>query len=418
MSARVPRAARLGPRMRGPAAAALSLALTLAAVFPAAVWGATHTAPNPNRRALAAVADVRAAITAIQQAAALTTSGPDRYKQSAHQALNALVGADSRAYRADAGNPADRPGALGHLDWLLHRPGSPPWAPAVHAAWVHVVVARSRLEDALRAKDLDSFAGDMSDALESLEMALGRRSQGDSIGALTGAIATTELGVPAGARVVDGCRRPQSAPAYGVVDGKLVYVALPLHDKGTKVPSTLAATAVKVSDGYVVIDTPAADASHHLCAQAKDGTQASATTASARNTTDNPKLPALYTKAQAKHGKKIFAEHCQKCHGKNMQGTSAPPNGGRAFLKKADALGWSMADMRRVVVDSMPMNNPGTLSAEQYSAVLAYLLATDCYPAGDDAFPTEATAKLKDTALKLPRTVKPDHPDTGTCELH
>ena len=126
----------------------------------------------------------------------------------------------------------------------------------------------------------------------------------------------------------------------------------------------------------------------------------------------------LYTKAQAVKGQQVFAHNCVACHGGNEQGKSGPAIAGKAFLKRAKLLGWSVEDMRHVVVSTMPRNNPGSLSDQQYANVLAYLLASDCYPAGQTPFPTKETPKLKNTKLQMPANAKPDNPKTDTCNLH
>lgn len=378
-----------------------------------------------HREATAALTDTRAAIAEIERAADLTTSGPDRYRAAARRAINALVGVHDDAYSSQAGNPGDAQGALGHLQTLLHRRETRPWSPAVHGAWVHTIVAVSELRDALKADGLDEFAGGMTDALQSLEMVLGRRSQGDSIGALEGALATTELGVPAGANRISGCSTPESAPAYGLRDGQLLFVALPLKEGRASIPSTLVADAVHVKDGFVVIDTPVHNRTRELCAEtARTGDAAAEPDPPAADRSvddgghgkhrgDPP--PKLFTRKQALHGRRIFARTCATCHGADMQGGSAPPNGGRVFLNKAEKLDWSVSDLQYLVTNTMPLNNPGSLTPEQYAAVIAYLLAADCYPAGDRPFPTSSTSLLQHTELEPVKGVKPDNPDIGTC---
>ncbi|MEJ2436381.1 MAG: cytochrome c [Pseudolabrys sp.] len=128
-------------------------------------------------------------------------------------------------------------------------------------------------------------------------------------------------------------------------------------------------------------------------------------------------MPALYTEAQAQAGQQVFTHICATCHGKDLQGKSGPQIAGTAFLKKAKLLGWSVGNLRSLVVSTMPRSNPGSLKPQQYADVLAYLLAVNCYPAGHNKFPTKTTAALKHTALKPPN-VKPDNGDLGTCAFH
>ncbi|MEX6507011.1 c-type cytochrome [Jiella sp. M17.18] len=110
-------------------------------------------------------------------------------------------------------------------------------------------------------------------------------------------------------------------------------------------------------------------------------------------------LPKLYTEAQAVQGAGVFAMQCASCHGGQLQGKSAPAIGGQQFLNKAKILGWSAADLRHIVVTSMPRSNPGSLSKQQYAEVLAYLLAVNCYPAGDKPFPQATDSQLQNAKL-------------------
>jgi polar amino acid transport system substrate-binding protein len=118
---------------------------------------------------------------------------------------------------------------------------------------------------------------------------------------------------------------------------------------------------------------------------------------------DNPHSgggPTLYTQAQARQGEEAYAQQCASCHGAQQQGATAPPIAGTGFLKKAQLLDWSVADLRTIVVTTMPRSNPGSLSPQQYADILAYLLDRDCYPAGQQPFPTTATNAIKDAKLK------------------
>lgn len=127
--------------------------------------------------------------------------------------------------------------------------------------------------------------------------------------------------------------------------------------------------------------------------------------------------PKLYTSQQAMAGLAVFATSCASCHGADEQGTSAPPSAGPKFLAKTKALGWSVGDMRQLVVSSMPLNRPSSLSPEQYADVLAFLLASDCYPAGSTPFPTHNTAKLQHTPLVPLNNSDSAAADGGVCTV-
>lgn len=128
-------------------------------------------------------------------------------------------------------------------------------------------------------------------------------------------------------------------------------------------------------------------------------------------------LPALYTVAQAEQGTQIFANKCVSCHGANMQGTAAPSVAGNDFLNTAKRNGWTLEVIRYLVFTMMPMNSPHSLSPQEYAAVMAYLLASNCYPAGNNPFPTGDSPSF----AKVQLGPVPGHPEgqnsLGVCKL-
>lgn len=109
---------------------------------------------------------------------------------------------------------------------------------------------------------------------------------------------------------------------------------------------------------------------------------------------DNSAAPQLFTSQQASAGKAIYEASCTACHGAKLQGVSAPPLVGSGFTSGNLTLG----QMHTIVTTEMPFDNPGSLKPDQYAAVIAYLLAANCYPAGTSAYPADgdkAHANLK-----------------------
>ena len=100
-----------------------------------------------------------------------------------------------------------------------------------------------------------------------------------------------------------------------------------------------------------------------------------------------------------------------------MQGVAAPSVAGNDFLKTAQQNGWTVSIIRYIVFKLMPLNASQSLSDQEYADVMAYLLASNCYPAGDKPFPTDNSGKL--SAVKLaPVTTHPAHQnDKGVCAL-
>ena len=379
-----------------------------------------------HNEAMAALNDLQAAINELDRASNLTVSDPQPYKTAAQRALNAVVGSSDSEFDSHVGNPGDSQGALGHLEQLTGRAHGEPWAKVIRGSWVNATVAEGHLLDAVKSHELDDFQLAMSNAIEALEVAVGRNSTVGTLGGLQGALATTELGIPDGARVLPGCSAPTKAPAYGVAGGYLLYIALPIHRGKTRLPEEVGVRDLSIRHGFVVLHTAAAGMAKELCSQHAANTpaivEAKATAA------DHPAalhvggkggtgIAALYSEAQAQAGQQVFTHICATCHGKDLQGKSGPQIAGTAFLKKAKLLGWSVGDLRTLVVSTMPRSNPGSLKPQQYAQVLAYLLAVNCYPAGHSKFPIRTSAVLKHTALGPPPNIKPDNGDPGTCRF-
>lgn len=405
--------------------------------------------PNAHREALGALDDVNLAIGELNRASSLTDTGAAPYKTVAQRAINVLVGKAGAGYEASAGSPGDAAGAIGHLSWLRDHAGSSAWQAAIQGALVNAMVARAHLDDAMATKGLDEFRSDASDALESLLVTLGRATDSGVFGGLQGALATTALGVPDGAKVVSGCTLPSAAPAYGVVKGHLTFVAVPRNDKPTRLPESIGVENVTLSGDFAVLhtgawglvgklcgasvspaafksgqaDPPAADLAKPRTVARADPPAADPPKPNVVARADPPAAgpPKLYTEAQAEAGKQVYDQHCMACHGARLQGNAnkgAPAIAGTALLKRTQLLGWSVADLHNTIAATMPRNDPGSLSPKLYAQVTAYLLATDCYPAGQNRLPIQAAKAEKNADLQALKGVKPDNPGLGTCTLH
>ena len=82
---------------------------------------------------------------------------------------------------------------------------------------------------------------------------------------------------------------------------------------------------------------------------------------------------AIYTEAQADSGEGLYKTHCLACHDKKYF---------RPVLKRW--AGQSLGVFYTVMVTSMPESNPGALSLDEYSDILAYILSLSRYPSGEE----------------------------------
>jgi cytochrome c len=85
--------------------------------------------------------------------------------------------------------------------------------------------------------------------------------------------------------------------------------------------------------------------------------------------------------AQAARGMQLYAEHCATCHGDNGEGQEGPrlvgldqgalPEQPRAGSMRTNEF-VTVADVAEFVVKAMPPTDPGSLSNDEYLAILAF----------------------------------------------
>jgi mono/diheme cytochrome c family protein len=89
----------------------------------------------------------------------------------------------------------------------------------------------------------------------------------------------------------------------------------------------------------------------------------------------------IFSPEQAARGEAQYVERCAACHGATLGGTGeAPGLTGGEFVSHYDQL--TVADLFDRVRTTMPQNDPGTLSRDQYADVVAFLLKSNGFPAG------------------------------------
>ena len=98
----------------------------------------------------------------------------------------------------------------------------------------------------------------------------------------------------------------------------------------------------------------------------------------------------VFTEAQAARGRQAYSGACGLCHGRRLNGApddpdmrSTPPLARARFVREWD--GSSLAALFAYTRLTMPEDNPGSLTDEEYVDVIAYMLSAGGMPAGDDA---------------------------------
>jgi mono/diheme cytochrome c family protein len=91
----------------------------------------------------------------------------------------------------------------------------------------------------------------------------------------------------------------------------------------------------------------------------------------------------VYTSDQAVMGSEVYAMNCVSCH-------SAVTHTGPAFAAKWT--GQTLADLFGFIRESMPKNDPGTLSPREYLLAMVYVLQMNGMPPGTDPLPGDSLA--------------------------
>lgn len=91
----------------------------------------------------------------------------------------------------------------------------------------------------------------------------------------------------------------------------------------------------------------------------------------------------VYLEAQASRGESLYRTACEVCHSPTLEGSDlAPPLQGRPFLDAWD--GEVLAELMLLVQETMPQDAPGELSEENYTDLLAFVLASNGFPPGEE----------------------------------
>jgi S-disulfanyl-L-cysteine oxidoreductase SoxD len=107
----------------------------------------------------------------------------------------------------------------------------------------------------------------------------------------------------------------------------------------------------------------------------------------------------VYTAAQATKGEQTYMSSCVSCH---------PP----ATYKGAVFNNWqgrSVGELLDFLMEKMPKNDPGSLTAKEYAQVIAFLLKLNGNPAGKVDLPATPAALYKITINILPDKLVPSH---------
>ena len=115
------------------------------------------------------------------------------------------------------------------------------------------------------------------------------------------------------------------------------------------------------------------------------------------NAAAQPAPVGVHTASQAETGRAAYTRSCAICHRTDLQGNfESPPLAGTNFLSYwGSRTPQELFDRIRV---TMPPDRPGRLAEQTYLDIVAYLLAANGAPAGDQALTAATTVPIGDVA--------------------
>jgi mono/diheme cytochrome c family protein len=120
----------------------------------------------------------------------------------------------------------------------------------------------------------------------------------------------------------------------------------------------------------------------------------------AASDTTRTSMDGVYTAAQATRGSDVFAAYCRSCHTPTF-------HTGATF--RAKWFGKPLAELFGYLRREMPKSEPGSMSDEEYSLALAYLLRMNGMPAGTRPLATDSAAlhRIRLDSVRTTSTTQP-----------
>ena len=99
----------------------------------------------------------------------------------------------------------------------------------------------------------------------------------------------------------------------------------------------------------------------------------------------------VYTERQARRGEAAFAQSCASCHAEDLRGRSTAPS----LVEESFAFLWgdlTVGELFSRTKAKMPSDRPGSLPADTYADIVAFMLQKNGFPAGASELAAEADA--------------------------
>ena len=89
-----------------------------------------------------------------------------------------------------------------------------------------------------------------------------------------------------------------------------------------------------------------------------------------------------YRAVQSTAGSKLYEAKCSACHGANLEGGAGPALSGATLTTLSKNTKLTIGDMFTFIAQQMPLNEPASLTHDQYVSIMAYILHYNGYKTG------------------------------------
>lgn len=99
----------------------------------------------------------------------------------------------------------------------------------------------------------------------------------------------------------------------------------------------------------------------------------------------------IYTKEQAERGRTAYLDACASCHGDDLRGKSTAPS----LVEESFTFQWGEASVEELYVRTrtlMPSDRPNSLPGQSYCDIIAFILQSNKFPAGDKELEADVEA--------------------------
>ena len=101
----------------------------------------------------------------------------------------------------------------------------------------------------------------------------------------------------------------------------------------------------------------------------------------------------VYSEAQAERGRVEYTMSCSGCHAPDLRGDNTSPSlVGQSFAFLWG--GFTLGALFERIQERMPPDRPGTLSAQTYRDIMAFVLSANSYPAGANELEHEGLDRI------------------------